>query len=115
MGIIVVPIILLFPIIATFIVFFFYGFVYDAKLDSYLFKNRHDRWCELTNIGGAVGCSNPFKWFPYIYGNLDDEDEYIAQCKAKIRAALRHILFAVVAAFLDCLVILGLAILANHA
>jgi hypothetical protein len=66
-----------------------YTFVYGIKLDSYLKKNRPERWREITTLWGVIGMNNPCRFFPYLLGDLDEDDEYIAEYKSKLRSNLK--------------------------
>jgi len=61
------------------------SFVYNMKLFFYLNKNRHDRWCHLTSLGPiGPGMSNPFRWFPYLYNDSDNDESTIRLYKKKV-------------------------------
>ncbi len=86
--------------------FFIFAFIYNTKLNSYLKKENYDKWCDLTIIWNmGPGGSNPFKWFPYIYGNLDNENEIILKYKKKIRFGLRKSFFLLLGLFLNIIVL----------
>lgn len=85
--------------------FFFYAFVYSWKVYFYLQKEKYDRWCELTTIGNfGPGGSNPFKWFPYLYSELDNEDKVIFRYKERIRFGLRYGLYSLAALIVNVIV-----------
>lgn len=60
------------------------------KLFFYLKNKHYERWGELTSIGNLIqGASNPFKWFPYLYSRMDNEDEIILHYKDRIKFGLK--------------------------
>jgi hypothetical protein len=76
-------------------IFFICAFVYNMGLYFYLMKNNYDRWCELTSIGNfGPGGSNPFKWFPYLYNQVDIDNKDILRYKNRVRFWLRASFFA---------------------
>lgn len=65
------------------------------KLMSYLKKNKYDRWREITSIGKVgPGAVNPFRGFSYIYGQKDNNDEYILRLKDSIKVGHRWIIIS---------------------
>lgn len=72
-------------------VFTFYSFFYNIKLLAYLRREKYSRWKELTSIGKfGPGLNNAFRTLPYIYSELDNEDEKIAKYKGSIRIGTRY-------------------------
>jgi len=62
------------------------AFIYNIKLLHYLKKNKKKRWEQLTSIGiFGPGMSNSFRWFPYLYNNIDNENYTIHFYKKRIR------------------------------
>lgn len=60
------------------------AFIYNVKLSLYLKKRRMERWEQLTTIGSfGPGMSNPFLWIPYIYNDIDTNDQTVQNCKKK--------------------------------
>ena len=61
------------------------------RFGSYLKRHNYSRWKELTHIEGLLGSgfANPFKAFPYLRSQLDNEDKTIADFKNGIRRQLR--------------------------
>jgi hypothetical protein len=99
-------------LILSFLVFFVTGFVAAVftvlntfRLLSYLKSEKYSRWVWLTSIGKVgPGLKNLFRLFPYIYGELDNENQNILRYKHSIRKG--HIYFALL--LLACFVNLGL-------
>jgi len=90
-----IALILLIISIFVYISFFIYSGIKGSRLYSYLYKNYNKRWKELTSIGKlGPGFMNPFRGFPYIYNNIDIEDEKILKFKISIRKGLRFTLFS---------------------
>lgn len=99
---------LLFFIVAI-IFFFSNAFIHNIKLYSYLKKENYSRWCELTTIGSfSSGGSNPFKWFPYIYNEVDNSDEVVKRCKDNVKIGLRYSFFFLLALFVNIAVLIVL-------
>ena len=64
-------------------------FVYNLKLYFYLKKTNIERWEELTTIDKfGPGLSNPSRWIPYLYNDVDENDRRILFYKKKIRFLL---------------------------
>ena len=79
-------------------VFVSYSFFYNIKLLRYLKKEKYFRWEELTSIGKfGPGLNNAFRTLPYIYGELDNQDEKIAKYKGGIRIGNRYLILNLVA------------------
>jgi len=74
----------------------------NLKLYFHLNHNYHERWKELTSLFGLYGSSNPFKWFPYIYNDLDNSDFVILKLKRNLRRNFKIflLLFSVIILFL---------------
>ncbi len=69
------------------------SFVYNMKLFFHLKKNQYDRWMQLTSIGSiGPGISNPLRWFPYLYNDLDNDDPIVLHLKKRVRTFLARIL-----------------------
>jgi len=95
--------------------FFLYAFVYSWKLSFYLQREKYDRWSELTTIGSfGPGGSNPFKWFPYLYGDLDNDDKVIFRHKERIRYGLKYSLYSLAALVVNVIVWIVLIVRVNH-
>ncbi len=61
-------------------------FIYNVMLLSYLKKRRIKRWEQLTTIGSmGPGLSNLFRWFPYVYNEIDADDHVVLNYKKRIR------------------------------
>jgi len=70
------------------------AFIYNVKLSLYLKKRRIERWEQLTTIGSfGPGMSNPFLWIPYIYNDIDTNDQTVQHYKKKIRSFLFLVMF----------------------
>ena len=98
----VIVLILLIISILMFISFFIYSGIKGGNLYSYLYKNNYTRWQELTSISkSGPGFLNPFKGFPYIYNDIDVNDEKILRFKMSIRNGLRYNLFFLLAIIIN--------------
>ena len=99
---------LLFFIVAT-IFFFSSAFIHNSKLYFYLKKKNHSRWCELTTIGSfSPGGSNPFKWLPYIYNEVDNRDKVIKRYKDNVKIGLKYSFFFFLALLVNIAVLIVL-------
>ncbi len=86
--------------VVGFLFSFSYMLFYNAKLFIYIKKEKYDRWLDLSTIGDfGPGFSNPFKSLPYIYNELDTEDEYILRHKTKTKFGIRLCLIMIIALF----------------
>lgn len=86
--------------------FALYSFIYNIKFYFYLKNSRYEKWRELTTIWGfGPGGSNPFKWFPYLYSNEDNDDEAILRYKDNVKFGLRHCFFIVLALIVNGLIL----------
>ena len=78
---------------------------YYFNLLRYLKRTKYFRYEELTSIGKfGPGLNNPYRMIPYIYSELDNEDDKIARHKGSIRIGHRYWLLN----FIALLVIMGL-------
>ena len=77
-------------------------------------EKNYDRWCQLTTIGAfGPGGSNPFKWFPYIYNDLDTENEDIRGYKDRIRFGLKYGLILMLVVLINIVILAFLIISAK--
>ena len=77
-------------------------------------KKNYDRWSELTSIGAyGPGGLNPFKWFPYIYNDLDTENEDIRRYKDRIRFCLKYGLIFLLAMLINSVILAFLIMLSK--
>jgi len=84
------------------------AFIYNIKLLHYLKKNKKKRWDQLTTIGVfGPGMSNSFRWFPYLYNNIDNENHTIQFYKKRIR------FFLSLAIILLCILLISFIFLAK--
>ncbi len=89
------------------IFFFLYTFICTLmtvskilNLTNYLKENNYQRWREITSFKHyGPGCSNPSRLFPYIYNELDCNDENILKLKDDIRIILRYFYVGIVGYF----------------
>jgi hypothetical protein len=80
-------------------------------LMAHLKNFRHYRWQELTTLGKKTGQSNPSRGIPYIFTDLDEDDETIAELKRKLRPRLRQVGYMFAAFVFGLLLLEGLAVL----
>jgi len=68
-------------------------FVRLFKLNSYIKKNHHRKWKEITSLGKfGPGLSNPFRAWPYIFNNTKETDEKLLRLKNSAKMSLRYFL-----------------------
>lgn len=87
-------------LIAGLFICFIFAFINNLRLAFYLYKSDHNRWSELTTVGHLPGGNNPFRWFPYLYSDLGNEDEKILRLKTSIRKGIKYSLLFLAAVFL---------------
>ena len=73
---------------------FFYAFFNNMRLYFYLMKQKYNKWVTITTISGfGPGCSNPFRWFDYLFSDDDNDDAKILKYKNNVKIGLKYSLF----------------------
>jgi len=97
---IVIFLIVLFTFILVFILIGIYVIFFSEKLNSYLKKNKYQRWSYLTTfLGFGPGARNSARWMSYIFSKMDNKDKNIFLYKKKIKLGIK-ILFIILAFFI---------------
>ncbi len=69
----------------------FYTFFYNTKLFFYIKKTYPFRWEEVTTINRfGPGCSNPLRWFRYVFNHKETDDLVVHKLKTKVILGLKY-------------------------
>jgi|GEM_PF-6116686 hypothetical protein len=82
----------------------FVGLSYSEKLKHFLIANKSERWNELREnetivFGKKIYRRNGSKFFGYVFGPVDDEDQEVLQLKLIIRKYIKIGLFLLIVPF----------------
>lgn len=100
--------VLIYGIMAAFFASFVvmvYVAVHSNRLYYYLLNHKYERWLELFSFLGILTVGHPIRFIQYIYGSLDDDDEYVRNRRAAIRGGQKYAVYCLAVCVLLIIVI----------
>lgn len=97
----IVPYLIAVPFVMLSVMSWIWFMYTGIKFSKYLKKKYMEKWKEITTIlGFGPGGSNPFRWFPFIFGSEDFGDRELMDLKTKCRNASLYFFLSIPAVFI---------------